>query len=86
VILTTLFPKAEHPTGALSTLAASYLARARGSGEPEVSNTRVRDLEQFIRDAKAFELDHGHLDGSQWDGKIEHLRKRFEELLGNVTE
>lgn len=31
--------------GGLSTLAASYLARARGGGEPERSRERMRDLE-----------------------------------------
>ena len=33
--------------GGLATLVASYMARARGSGEPELSITRVKDLEQF---------------------------------------
>jgi hypothetical protein len=49
--------------GGLSTIAASYLARARGSNEPELSISRTKDLEQFIRECQAFQLDYGHLFG-----------------------
>jgi hypothetical protein len=49
--------------GGMSTVVASYLARARGSNEPELSISRTKDLEQFIRECQAFELDHGHLYG-----------------------
>jgi len=45
--------------GGLSTIVASYLARARGSNEPELSITRVNDLEQFIRECRAFQMDFG---------------------------
>ncbi|KAI0366488.1 hypothetical protein BV20DRAFT_913503, partial [Pilatotrama ljubarskyi] len=69
--------------GGMSTLAASYLAKARGSGEPEHSAIRVRDLEGFIRDAKAFVLDKGYVVGSEYDAKIERYRRRFEEIMGN---
>ncbi|KAL4244780.1 hypothetical protein ABKN59_009388 [Abortiporus biennis] len=34
--------------GGLSTLAASYLAKSRGSGEPEASIARCKDLEHFV--------------------------------------
>jgi len=64
---------------------ASYLARARGSNEPELSITRVKDLEQFIRECKAFQMDVGHLTGSDHDAKLHSLRDRFEELLGNAN-
>ncbi|KZT31761.1 hypothetical protein SISSUDRAFT_1038218 [Sistotremastrum suecicum HHB10207 ss-3] len=46
--------------GGCSTLVASYLAKARGSGEPEISRGRSRDLEKLIRDMEAFVLDFGH--------------------------
>ncbi|KAA1470791.1 hypothetical protein DENSPDRAFT_752522, partial [Dentipellis sp. KUC8613] len=46
--------------GGAATLVASYLARARGSNEPEQSLLRVQALEHFIREANAFKLDHGH--------------------------
>ncbi|KAF9444684.1 hypothetical protein P691DRAFT_806971 [Macrolepiota fuliginosa MF-IS2] len=71
--------------GGLSTVVASYLARARGSNEPELSITRVKDLEQFIREAEAFQLDHGHIDTNEWDKELEQFRRRFEELLGNAN-
>ncbi|KAG2338588.1 hypothetical protein BDR05DRAFT_969020 [Suillus weaverae] len=72
--------------GALATLVASYLARMRGSNEPELSITRVKDLDQFLRDCKAFQLDHGLTYGTAENGldkRVEELRSRFEELLGN---
>ncbi|KAG2748892.1 hypothetical protein P692DRAFT_20874310 [Suillus brevipes Sb2] len=73
--------------GGMSTLVASYLARTRGSNEPELSITRVKDLDQFLRDCLAFKMDHGHEYGTTENGlnnKLEHLRRRFEELLGNA--
>ncbi|KAG2154164.1 uncharacterized protein EDB93DRAFT_1248371 [Suillus bovinus] len=73
--------------GGMSTLVASYLARARGSNEPELSITRVKDLDHFLRDCLAFKMDHGHEYGTRENGlndRLEYLRKRFEELLGNA--
>ncbi|KAG6844986.1 hypothetical protein H0H87_001929 [Tephrocybe sp. NHM501043] len=71
--------------GGLATLSASYLARARGSNEPELSITRVKDLEQFIRECEAFQMDHGHTLGDKYDGELGEFRHRFEELLGNAN-
>jgi len=71
--------------GGLSTMVASYLARARGSNEPELSITRVKDLEQFIRECNAFKMDHGHVVGSEFDEVLISKRRRFEELLGNAN-
>jgi len=71
--------------GGLATIVASYLARARGSNEPELSITRVKDLEQFIRECEAFKMDCGHILGDKYDAKLESLRRRFEELLGNAN-
>jgi len=70
--------------GGLATVAASYLARARGSGEPENSVIRIKDLEHFIRDCEAFTMDYGHFLGDKHDGRLLALRSRFEELLGNA--
>jgi SMODS and SLOG-associating 2TM effector domain len=72
--------------GALSTLVASYLARARGSNEPELSIARTKDLEQFIRECHAFQLDHGHTLGNSLDKELVGFRSRYEELLGNGNE
>ncbi|KAG6877496.1 hypothetical protein C0993_006598, partial [Termitomyces sp. T159_Od127] len=71
--------------GALSTIVASFLARARGSGEPELSVTRVKDLEQFIREVDSFLLDHGNSTSNDHDEQLHKFRMRFEELLGNMT-
>ncbi|KAI0704976.1 hypothetical protein BC835DRAFT_1261659, partial [Cytidiella melzeri] len=69
--------------GGLSTLAASYLARARGSGEPEASALRCKDLENFVRDLENTCLDRGHLTGSEQDELVNGFRARFEEIMGN---
>lgn len=69
-------------------MAASYLARARGSGEPELSITRTKDLEQFLRECRAFQMDHAHeygAPGNRLDERLDDLRRRFEELLGNAN-
>ncbi|KAG2069199.1 hypothetical protein BDR04DRAFT_722560 [Suillus decipiens] len=73
--------------GGMSTLVASYPARMRGSNEPELSITRVKDLGQFLRDCHAFEMDHENEYGTAKNGlndQLEHLRKRIEGLLGNA--
>lgn len=71
--------------GGLTTMVASYLARARGSNEPELSITRVKDLDHFLRDCLAFKMDSGHEYGTpELDARLDHLRSRFEELLGNA--
>jgi len=71
--------------GGLSTIVASYLARSRGSNEPELSIARTKDLEQFIRECEAFKMDHGHVVGTEYDRELETFRRRFEELLGNAN-
>ena len=71
--------------GGLATVVASYLARARGSNEPELSNMRVKDLDQFVRECEAFKMDHGHVLGNKHDRELENFRLRFEELLGNMS-
>ncbi|KAH7910795.1 hypothetical protein BJ138DRAFT_67436 [Hygrophoropsis aurantiaca] len=75
--------------GGMATIVASYLARTRGSNEPEHSVMRVKDLEQFIRDCKAFDMDHGPQYASKepnlkLNDRLFELRSRLEELLGNT--
>lgn len=57
----------------------------RGSNEPELSITRTKDLDQFIREADAFQMDRGHIVGNEEDATLDGFRKRFEELLGNAN-
>lgn len=72
-------------TGGFSTIVASFLARMRGSKEPELSLTRTKDLNQFIRECEAFQMDHGHLTGNEEDQALADFRRRFEDLLGNLN-
>ncbi|KAI9435137.1 hypothetical protein H4582DRAFT_705977 [Lactarius indigo] len=67
--------------GSLSTLVASYLARIRGSSEPESSLLREQALDHFIRNLNAFILDFGTHKGHDHDPAIERFRKEFERLL-----
>jgi hypothetical protein len=67
----------------MTTLVASYLAKARGSNEPELSIIRVKGLDQFIRELEAFKLDFGHLNNHVHDDKLTSFRNKFEELLGS---
>ena len=69
--------------GGLSTLAASYLAKSRGSGEPEASSLRCKDLENFTRELEATVLDRGYLAGRDYDHLVRGFRARFEEIMGN---
>jgi len=72
--------------GGLSTIVASYLARSRGTNEPEQSNAKVKDLDHFIRECRAFELDHGHVVGDEeMDRILIGKRKQLELLLGNTS-
>jgi len=68
--------------GGLSTLAASFLASARGTGEPEKSTNRSKELKNFIRDLSAYMLDKGH-HGPDDDERVTEYRRRFEEIMGH---
>ncbi|KAJ7262744.1 hypothetical protein B0H12DRAFT_1104260 [Mycena haematopus] len=71
--------------GGFATIVASYLARARGSNEPELSTARAKDLDQYIRECEIFILDYGLSTGNEHDSKLNTLRDRYEELLGNAN-
>ncbi|KAK0234609.1 hypothetical protein EDD85DRAFT_88605 [Armillaria nabsnona] len=67
--------------GGISTLTAAFLTRARGSNEPERSLMVARDLEQFIRECKAFLVDFGSSTEDVHKREVQRLRNRFEEIL-----
>lgn len=69
--------------GGASTLVASYLARTKGTNEPQASRSRARALDHFLREIEAFDLDHGHEMGDKWDEKIIGYRLGLESILGN---
>ncbi|KDQ12876.1 hypothetical protein BOTBODRAFT_176020 [Botryobasidium botryosum FD-172 SS1] len=70
--------------GALSTMVASFLARARGTNEPERSKAHGNTLQEFVREVEAFVLDFGNELGSEFDPKVREFRERFEELQGSA--
>jgi hypothetical protein len=73
-------------TGGFGTIVASYLARARGSGEPEISIARTKDLEKFIRTMNAYIEDYGdEVNPERHNGPIAEMRDQFEQLLGNAN-
>lgn len=69
--------------GGASTFVASYLARMRGSNEPQTSLLRAKALSHFLREIDAFALDHGHEVGREWDDKVNGFRLGLENMLGN---
>ncbi|KAH9056320.1 hypothetical protein EDB87DRAFT_1261254 [Lactarius vividus] len=69
--------------GGASTFVASYLARMRGSNEPQTSLLRAKALNHFLREIQAFALDHGHEVGREWDEKVNGFRLGLENMLGN---
>ncbi|KAF8910441.1 hypothetical protein CPB84DRAFT_1842463 [Gymnopilus junonius] len=75
-------------SAAISTtiLVASYLARARGSNEPDFSITRVKDLDRFIRECKALEMDHGDDTSHKFDQQLIEERDELERILGSTVE
>ncbi|KIY62362.1 hypothetical protein CYLTODRAFT_426986 [Cylindrobasidium torrendii FP15055 ss-10] len=72
--------------GGIATLVASYLAKVRGSNEPEFSKGREKELAQFIREARAFQLDHGHSTTTEFDDRLEKFRTRLEHIMANDSD
>ncbi|KZS86756.1 hypothetical protein SISNIDRAFT_393735, partial [Sistotremastrum niveocremeum HHB9708] len=46
--------------GGCSTIIASFLAKAKGSGEPEISRDKSHELAKLVREMEVFILDHGN--------------------------
>ncbi|KAF9647706.1 hypothetical protein BDM02DRAFT_2511407 [Thelephora ganbajun] len=67
--------------GGISTILASYLAKVRGSGEPELSTIRTRELNSFLREVEGFLVDHGEETGTDQDDKIATFREQFESII-----
>lgn len=55
----------------------------KGTNEPYASQSRAQELKHFLREIKAFNLDHGHEFGKQWDDRINGFRLGLEKILGN---
>lgn len=69
--------------GSASTLMASYLAYTRGSNKHRALLFRSKALNRFLREIEAFQVDHEHEAGRQWDEKIDRFRLGLENILDN---
>ncbi|KAI9455703.1 hypothetical protein BJY52DRAFT_1188255 [Lactarius psammicola] len=69
--------------GGAATLVATCLARMRSSNEPEFSRLRAKDLDQFLREITAFQLDYGKETGHERDEQINAFRQGLEKMLGS---
>lgn len=70
-------------SGGAGTAISSYIARSRGTNEPQASEQRATDLQKFLRDINAFIGDHGDKDGLEHNSQITTFRERFNDILGN---
>ncbi|GJJ08285.1 hypothetical protein Clacol_002495 [Clathrus columnatus] len=66
--------------GALGTIVSAFLARIRGTREPERSKTHSQNLEKYIRELRAFIEDHGMSQGREHDDRIGYFRDGFNKL------
>ena len=69
--------------GSASTLMASYMAHTRGSSKHRALLFRSKALNRFVREIEAFQVDHEHEGGRQWDEKIDRFRVSLENILDN---
>ena len=71
--------------GCTSTILASYIARIRGTGEPELSMLCTNELDHFLRECNAFVIEHGSEHRRpENDARIDALRERFETVLRSM--
>ncbi|KZV81069.1 hypothetical protein EXIGLDRAFT_755852, partial [Exidia glandulosa HHB12029] len=78
--------------GALSTIIGSYLARMRGTAEPDLSKSRAKGWERFLRSCEvnadgyqAYLVDHGEEPARDHIDRINEYRQEFEELEGSAN-
>ncbi|CAE6496681.1 unnamed protein product [Rhizoctonia solani] len=66
--------------GALGTLTASVLARAKGTNQPELAETHARELERFIGQCQLFVGDVGSAVGSDIDVQVMEFVRQFDAI------
>ncbi|EJD45119.1 hypothetical protein AURDEDRAFT_114195 [Auricularia subglabra TFB-10046 SS5] len=71
--------------GAFSTIIGSFLARMRGTSEPDLSKSRAKGYERFLRACEAFLVDFGDDAAREHIDKINAFRQEFEELEGSAN-
>lgn len=63
---------------------SAFLARVRGTREPERSKSHSENLEKYIRDLKAFVEDHGMSTGQEHNERIDRFRDEFSRLQTSI--
>ncbi|KAH7340531.1 hypothetical protein B0J17DRAFT_651710 [Rhizoctonia solani] len=66
--------------GALGTLTASILARAKGTNQPELAETHARELEKFIGQCQLFVGDVGSAVGPEIDTQVMEFVHQFDAI------
>ncbi|QRW00545.1 permease C29B12,14c [Ceratobasidium sp. AG-Ba] len=66
--------------GALGTITAAILARAKGTNQPELAETHSRDLERFIGQCELFIGDAGSATGSDIDAQVMEFARQFDAI------
>jgi len=73
--------------GAFSTIIASFLARMRGTGEPDRSKASARGFDRYVRACDAYLVDHADEPGRDpaHMERIKGFREEFEQLEGSLN-
>ncbi|CEL52153.1 hypothetical protein RSOLAG1IB_00691 [Rhizoctonia solani AG-1 IB] len=72
--------------GALGTLTASVLARAKGTNQPELAETHARELEKFIGQCQLFVGDVGSTVGPEIDAQVMEFVRQFDAIEDKAVE
>ncbi|CAE6472028.1 unnamed protein product [Rhizoctonia solani] len=72
--------------GALGTLTASVLARAKGTNQPELAETHARELEKFIGQCQLFVGDVGSAVGPEIDAQVLEFVRQFDAIEDKAVE
>ncbi|CAE6427018.1 unnamed protein product [Rhizoctonia solani] len=66
--------------GAVGTLTASVLARAKGTNQPELAESHARELERFVGECQLFAADAGNTLGPEIDARVMEFVERFDAI------
>ncbi|GAB1517369.1 hypothetical protein RhiTH_000416 [Rhizoctonia solani] len=72
--------------GALGTLTASVLARAKGTNQPELAETHARELEKFIGQCQLFVGDVGSAVSPEIDAQVLEFVRQFDAIEDKAVE
>ncbi|KAG8717857.1 hypothetical protein FRC08_006499 [Ceratobasidium sp. 394] len=72
--------------GALATVTASLVARAKGTNQPELAETHAKDLEKFIARCRLFIKEAGSASGDQIKEGVMKLVELYEAIEDKATQ